>query len=271
MKTKLSLTKKDVTVLLFCVLIMFSCLGTIGNSGRRRAKEIVCLSNLKQWGTIFEIYTNNNGGQFPIRTSNSGRWMDVMVDLYMPNENIHLCPMTKKLANPLMKDGIDFWGSTFTAWGKIPHADASIYTGRTLGSYGSYGINCYVYTLVRDYLYGKPAARFWGTPHITGASDIPMLLDCYFWCGLPDDDDTPPLFEDWQDRSDADTMNRFCINRHNGGINCIFMDYAARKIGLKELWTLKWHRNFNTAGPWTKAGGVQQNSWSDWMREFKEY
>jgi hypothetical protein len=49
------------------------------------------------------------------------------------------------------------------------------------------------------------------------------------------------------------------------------LDFSARKIGLKELWTLKWHRKYDTAGPWTLAGGAQQGDWPQWMRSFKEY
>jgi hypothetical protein len=49
------------------------------------------------------------------------------------------------------------------------------------------------------------------------------------------------------------------------------MDWSARKVGLKELWTLKWHRQFNTANRWTKAGGVKPEDWPPWMRRFKDY
>jgi prepilin-type processing-associated H-X9-DG protein len=65
--------------------------------------------------------------------------------------------------------------------------------------------------------------------------------------------------------------NTFCINRHEGHVNALFFDWSVRKVGLKELWTLKWHRQFNTAGPWTKAGGVQPEDWPEWMRGFKDY
>lgn len=271
MKSQSAFTKKDVIVLLFCTLILCTCLGSISNSGRQRAKEIVCLSNLKKWGAIFEIYTNDNDGRFPRREFNSGRWMDAIEDLYTTTENISLCPMAKKIMNPLMQDGVDFWGSTFVAWGRIAQANAPKDPNRAPGFYGSYGINGYVYVVDDRGLYGKPASRFWGTPNVTDASDIPMFLDCYFWSGLPDHGDTPPLHEGWQNQSDADSMNRFCINRHDGGINCIFLDFAARKVGLRELWTLKWHREFRTDGPWTLASGVQPQHWPEWMREFKEY
>jgi len=39
-------------------------------------------------------------------------------------------------------------------------------------------------------------------------------------------------------------MKHFCINRHNGSTNFLFMDWSIRKVGLKELWTLKWHREY---------------------------
>lgn len=62
----------------------------------------------------------------------------------------------------------------------------------------------------------------------------------------------------------------------------LFRDWSVRKVGLKELWTLKWDgrkfhtnkwydRKFDTSGPWTLAGGVQPEDWPEWMRGFKDY
>jgi len=60
-----------------------------------------------------------------------------------------------------------------------------------------------------------------------------------------------------------------CIrsNRHHGGVNILFMDWSSRKVGIRELWTLKWHRTFDTAGPWTVAGSVTQEDWPRWMSQ----
>jgi hypothetical protein len=63
----------------------------------------------------------------------------------------------------------------------------------------------------------------------------------------------------------------FCINRHNGHVNTPFLDWSVRKVGLKELWVLKWHDEFDTAGRWTKAGGVKPEDWPLWMRSFRDY
>ena len=69
-------------------------------------------------------------------------------------------------------------------------------------------------------------------------------------------------------------IRNFCINRHNGGVNGLFLDFSARKIGLKELWELTWHRNWFTtpAGfpdpypPWHFRGDP-----AHWMYNFKNY
>jgi len=42
--------------------------------------------------------------------------------------------------------------------------------------------------------------------------------------------------------------------------------YSAAAIVLKELWTLKWHREYDTTGPWTEFGGVTHDNWPEWMR-----
>ena len=38
-------------------------------------------------------------------------------------------------------------------------------------------------------------------------------------------------------------MCRFAMDRHNRAIHMSFMDGSMRKVGLYELWTLKWHRD----------------------------
>ncbi len=52
-----------------------------------------------------------------------------------------------------------------------------------------------------------------------------------------------------------------CTDRHHGAINGLFLDWSVRRIGLNELWTLRWDVEFNTVGPWTRAGGVQPEDW----------
>jgi prepilin-type processing-associated H-X9-DG protein len=102
---------------------------------------------------------------------------------------------------------------------------------------------------------------------IRGKNKIPTLLDCTFYRGQPRDRDWPPP---WIGAHGLG-MSRFCIDRHNGHINGLFLDWSVKKIGIKELWTLKWNMQFNTANEWTRAGGMQPENWPEWMQGFKDY
>ncbi len=64
MRHEFHFSKKDSIFVLVCVVILLMSIGAIGSSGHRRAKEMVCLSNLFKWGAIFQTYTNNNKGYF---------------------------------------------------------------------------------------------------------------------------------------------------------------------------------------------------------------
>jgi prepilin-type processing-associated H-X9-DG protein len=58
-------------------------------------------------------------------------------------------------------------------------------------------------------------------------------------------------------------MNHFCIDRHNGFVNSLFMDWSVRGVGLKELWMLKWHRAFDTHAP--------PPIWPQWLKRYTDY
>jgi hypothetical protein len=138
--------------------------------------------------------------------------------------------------------------------------------------YGSYGLNRWVYNR-KEEKDGEYEDNYWKTRNVENTSRIPLFADCAWYGGGPFHVDDPPAYPD--DRSgphwSLNNMKRFCLDRHNGTINSVFLDISVRKIGLKELWTLKWHRNYFTAGFWTKAGFSDPEDWPQWMRKFKDY
>jgi len=276
MREQNGFTLIELLVVIAIIALLMAILMPALQRVKKQAKGVMCQANLKQWGTIFVLYTDQNNGFFPERRSGSnayGRWMDSMRDHYITAEDIRCCPVATKIANPDMTTGLDWWGNTFLAWGKVPPWDSG--GQRTVGYYGSYGMNSYAYVPIGDNVYGKSPQRFWRTPNVKGASDIPMFLDCYFWDGWPDDDDTPPQYDGHQYRGDDNAMNRFFLNRHNGFTSAVFMDYHVQPVGLKELFTLNWHRGFKRNNIWTKAGGVRAEDWSNhgsgWLAKFKDY
>jgi len=266
----------ELLVVIAIIALLMSILMPALQRVKKQARTVMCQANLKQWGPIFAMYTDDNNGNFPERKSGGdayGRWMDSMSDYYITTEDIRCCPVAHKIANPDMLQGIDWWGSKDLAWGKVPPWDSG--GQRTEGFYGSYGVNGYIYVPIGTDVYGISPEGFWRTINVKNSSDIPMFLDCYFWCGWPQSTNTPPESDGAQIRSDANAMNRFMLNRHDGFGAGIFMDFHVQKIGLKEYFTLNWHRGFNRANAWTKAGGVRAEDWANWgdgwLGKFKEY
>jgi hypothetical protein len=229
---------------------------------RKQARAVTCQSNLKQWGLIWVQYTDDNNGFFPRRTSTSGRWIDVLFAYYYRDNKFRFCPAATKIAAPDgATDTLALGGDAETAWGVVAAS-----SGRPVGTAGSYGINGWVNQPGVDPLYGKPAQFFWKTPNIKGAGQVPLFLDCWFWCGWPDNTDTPPKIDDRSARipGDENAMNRYCVNRHQQAINGVYVDYHVDKIWLKSLWHLKWSKRFEVDAPdpdWATQ--------APWMASFK--
>ena len=254
---------------------------------RKQAKAAVCQVNLKQWGTTLNLYTEDNRGCFPCydiyrsnesyiawflcgfipgsedRNEESLRTVDTM--------GIACCPMAvgRRRSSPLPlfhnKRVIKAWhGKTFDAWEiKSP--------GRLFR--GSYGFNGWLFCC--DFDASIPVHTRWfgemfsvKIDTLKGRSNIPVLLDSTKPYSFPDWRVPPPRKEC---TGQLGSMETFAINRHNEHVNGLFLDWSVRRIGIKELWTLKWHLQSNTSSEWTRAGGVQPEDWPEWMRRFKDY
>jgi len=251
---------------------------------RRQAKAVVCQSKLKQWGMTLALYTEDNQGPSYIHLWNLGAggcvWLLRGTFLSgdgqnVPDDSLHhfrtkdisCCPMAVKTQSGWYGEfsrSADFgsisWvvkgteGSTFEAW-EITTPGPPFR--------GSYGFNEWLFLGFSDW---RPV-RYLDIFSLRGKNNIPMLLDSSMPCGRARESDRPSRWE----FAFGYTFGGFCINRHDGYVNGLFLDWSVRRIGLKELWTLKWHSEYDTHGPWTKAGGVKPEDWPKWMRGFKDY
>jgi prepilin-type processing-associated H-X9-DG protein len=240
---------------------------------RRQTKAVVCQSNLRQWGQAFSIYADDYDGKlFGMNSRNPlGRiyWVELLRPYWSDCNDLLLCPMAAKYE---IRQDDPWWfrGSKSTAWVWV-RKDGIISA--------SYGTNMNVGYSPGHYVAGAPVgsdsygAHRWGSVvNVKGSSSIPALFDCTSQEAGPwHSSDGPPEYEDEMPVGPGDGMKEFCINRHDGGINSLFLDWSVCKVGLKELWTLKWNPVFSTAGCWTKAGGVEPEDWPEWMRKFKDY
>ncbi len=231
---------------------------------RKQAKSVACESNLKQMGLVFTMYAEDNNGYLHREAGPDPChcWVPAMRPYYSRMPEIRVCPTTKTFHS----DGVT---GSFVGWGVYGEGVLTVVPGyATRGDHGSFGMNSWTANDTGDIHTG----RNWRTLNIKGGNIVPVFIDCQHPTGLPEVTDEPPEFDgQYPGRWHGNAIRSFCMNRHNGFVNGVFMDWSVRRVGLKELWKLKWHRRFNVNGPWTKAGGVQLSDWPQWMRKFKEH
>ncbi len=269
----------ELLVVIAIIALLMSILMPSLQRVRRQARGVVCQANLKQWATIWAMYVDDNNGMFPKRrgdaTTKDTRWISVLYEYYKDGD-FRVCPVAPKPASETgtATSVYDLAGDGNTSWGIVGPSG-----NRPVGTWGSYGINGWVYQNGEPggILYGtKNAEFFWKTPGVKGAFEIPLFLDCYFWCGWPEYNNSPRELEEKLPGSykttDADAMDRFLVNRHSGAINGAFLDFHIERVGLKRLWALQWAKppRYLKNGPWTKAGNVLATDWPQWMRSFKD-
>jgi len=246
----------ELLVVIAIIALLMAILMPAMQRVKKQAQAVACQSNLKQWGFYFSMYTDENEGYFHrgwnIGSDWQASWMTVLRPYYLDNRKLCCCPTATKPYD-------QGWQVPFAAWTNY------------YDEYGSYGINIWVTNPRPGQEGGRPGEHYWRKRDVRGAANIPLFLDDLWWDTRPDHTDQPPEYEGQRDDWTTNAMKMLCINRHAGTTNGVFVDFAVRKIGLKELWTLKWHRGFDTAGACTSAGGMQPSDWPQWMRRFKDY
>jgi prepilin-type N-terminal cleavage/methylation domain-containing protein/prepilin-type processing-associated H-X9-DG protein len=298
MGKKSAFTLIELLVVIAIIALLMAALVPALGAARKHARSVACQSNLKQWGATLALYTEDHQGRLPTDAmGRSGIWLlrGVFLSRDDPNanastlhhfgtRNIILCPMATKAAGPRSGGmygmstafgsarGGEFearFGSKFTAWEILKPAPVFR---------GSYGYNEWVFQGL-CWSPRKTRGRIVEPDVLSlrGRATIPVLLDARMPSARPWNIEAPamniggpPITEDW-DYVDPFSPGSFCMNRHDGYVNGLFLDWSARKVGLKELWTLPWYYEFDTAGRWTKAGGVKPEDWPKWMRKFKDY
>jgi len=269
----------ELLVVISIIVLLMAILLPVVQRVRNQARAVVCQVNLKQWGIILALYTEDNQGRLPA-TFLEVLWFlrglsliegdpKPLVYQDINAKGIACCPMAVRPGRHgryvpgTTASRIECtFGSTFDAWE---------FTYPLPPFRGSYGFN---QRMTRGGFIPWVPEQF-TRPHyidifsLRGRANIPTLLDSTrpLVTVSPSARRGPPKSE-----FESNRLSRLsCINRHNGHINVLFMDWSVRKVGLKELWTLKWDSDWDTAGPWTKAGGVQPEDWPEWMRKFKDY
>lgn len=235
---------------------------------RKQARTVACRAMLKQWGPIWYMYCNDNGGSFPSGNLGvswtRGEWVIALRGLYQTRSEILRCPMaTQRLPSGENQGG--------------PFNTYVMGTGGPgdLQEEASYGQNNWLFNPPAGVanIQNRPSEWHFRSMNVSGANNIPVFADTMWRGGGPftagQQGDPPQFNGQWLGAGHE--MKHFCIDRHNGANNYLFLDWTVRSVDIKELWTLKWHKKFDVRGPWTRGGGVQPADWPEWMKAFKDY
>ena len=255
----------ELLVVIAIIALLLSILMPALSKVKAQARGVVCRSNLKQWGVITALYAQDNedklyqsvaGGSL---NAEDAYWIVASLPYY-GDRDIRLCPSTKVIN----RDPAYNYGSTREAWGPLYGS-----TWMEAFSTGSYGINEWASAPPSDAadIWGFDVSWTWRKTTAGEASDVPVFLDCAFVDGFSLDDNFAPVSRDDQNGWGNHAIKLYCLDRHNQAVNAVFLDGSARKVLIKNLWKLKWHREFDIKASYYYTG---EKEWPDWMKSFRE-
>jgi len=265
-KKRIGFTLVELLVVISIIALLLAILMPSLSKAREQAKMVVCKSNLKQLGLCYSMYVQENNGSFEDgvnwQATDLVMWLDILRPYYANIDSMRCCPSAAQ-QNPVTP-----YGTSKTAW-IYTHAKKD---GSIIRDYGSYAVNGWIVnpkvwpgTPGSDSGWGDPL-HLWRKADQKGANNIPVLADGLWFHAVPDDFDKCSKYSDQiEDRSGKNSMQRVCSNRHGGKTNVVFMDWSVRNVGLKQLWKLKWHRNFDTNN---KAAVDPKYPWPSWIKKY---
>ena len=252
----------ELLVVISIIALLMSILLPAMSKAKAQTKAAICMSNLHQWALVMKMYTQDNNGLFMPDQGHEkyaalGR---PELKFYYKNDKLLLCPMATK---------------TYEAGGRNPFAAwRGDEPDDPLGNLPcSYGINSWIVSQpCASGTDTDDGALLWRTPDVKGAAYVPMILDCAgYENACPWHKDKPPAYPgEFITGSNIDEMKYVCLNRHNQAINGVFCDFTVRKIWLKELWELWWHRDWNPNNDPPPDFITVTGDYNGWMAHFKD-
>ncbi len=243
---------------------------------KQQARSSACKANMHSWAQIWSMYCQDNDGKFCMEQPNlgwtRGDWIVALRPYYRTKMGILICPTAVKRL-PGMQNYGSFDRTYIMGSGGMESRQEE----------ASYGANCWIFSprpgQADQNIQGRPVKWNWKNCDVRGGNEIPIFGDAmwrgggpFYQNGNPQSNRIAPPQFNGQWAGAGHEMKHFVIDRHkNGRVNHMFMDWSARDVDLKELYTLKWHREFNKNGYWTRAGGAQSGTWPEWLRKYKDF
>ena len=256
MRQKKGFTLIELLVVIAIIAMLLAILMPALGMVKEKAKSVVCRTNLHQWGLCYQLYSNDYDGKFPTfvgGTVGQTTYMESLKDYYENTNNMRTCPSATKVA----EDGWTTWdssnnipGMTTKAWYVDP-ATAGWVDDNDWGV-GSYGENSWIRRVFNNAGKEQNASQTWKTiSSIRNVSVVPLILDAR-WNNAWATDNLPPRVADESEQFNLGTwrnLANFAMRRHGDGVCAAMADMSAIPLDAEELWSLKWHREFEKTLP----------------------
>jgi prepilin-type N-terminal cleavage/methylation domain-containing protein/prepilin-type processing-associated H-X9-DG protein len=244
----------ELLVVIAIIAILAGLLLPALNRAKDRARNATCISNLKQWGINWRLYTDENNDTFMSGTTvpwARGAWVLSFTNGYPQKPPLLLCPKAidrrgpgtyETHTYPTDPNADDFGGPTTVYDFPIPDP-----ANPALDLTASYALNCWVYNPDTNNIQGRAAEYHWRKYSAPGQPSVtPLFLDSMWRGGGPDEEDTPPAFNGEQPDLGQE-MTVFAMKRHGNGVNILYFDGSVRATRVKDLWILPWHQDYVAA------------------------
>ena len=289
MNRRKGFTLVELLVVIAIIALLMGILLPALSRVRRSAQGAACMVQMKQWATVYSMYTGDFDGYFvpdyyPENVDDGKRcdWW-IVLESYYKDLNLLRCPAATKL-NCL--DDSDTNNDKYDEGGKHPFS--CVYMGAN--SNGelyriSYSYNYWMGVAVNETrannLHRYSAWRWATVNRIKQPNSVPVVGDTIGHARkFPHATTTPEAFPDvliggknCVATNAVDRIIEFCLRRHgpqtNPNINMGFADFSVRPVGLKALWSLNWHRNWVVERK-DGANKDMTGKWPDWMEGYSE-
>ena len=259
----------ELLVVIAIIALLMGILMPALSRARQQARGAACLSQLKHWGLIWSMYTDNNDGRYPSgkipgyqnlgRDMPRGAWITALRSGWEKHPELLICPSAKRRNEGTNHGSFDM---TYTMAEYIELMGGDL----AENDESSYGINCWVYS-VSSNLQGRAEKSHWKSVFkVKQPNTVPLCLDSMWRGGGPQWDQArdiqPPQFNG-QWLGAGNEMMHFAMDRHARGVNGLFADSSVRRIKVKQLWEQKWHKHYDTQRSLT----MNASWWGPWLGE----
>ncbi len=297
---KKGFTLVELLVVISIIALLLSILMPSLGRARAMAQQVVCLTNIKQNGSAFLLYATDNNGSF-VRGSSGwdglytndgnggdtpdwglGYWLADLKAYRGDDIKTLTCPSAKKVnpgfaSNPMGE--YQGWINYSAAWGYPMEGLSDVSFDNPIPI--SYSMNGFATNPDKgseieqtDRSNGTVPAPYdycWKKFEKLSSPDVVPIFSDGRWLGGFSNSDRIGYLQPPATLKEAENgtsmyynwgIGQYCIPRHISGTNMLYGDFSTRKTDLKDLWKLKWNRNFNINNRYA----IDETVFPDWIK-----